>query len=209
MRSLPQIGDASMFNIWYSKWYSEGRQKYNSAPMNSSQIARCVPLRDSGLTRANLKASRDPFFCVFFARGCCGKGWQCRYLHRVPTQDDEQHIGRAHDCFGRLRHAVDKADMSGVGSFERESRTLAVNHLGVYETERVEAILRRHFEPFGAIMKVQYAEKRRTATIKFACRLNAEFAKEAMNEQALDKKEVITVRWAPDGSTDAEDLKMD
>ena len=27
-RALPNLGDASVYNIWYDKWYSEDRDKY-------------------------------------------------------------------------------------------------------------------------------------------------------------------------------------
>ena len=94
-------------------------------------LTKCDPDKDSGLTRAE-EGTRDPFFCVFFARGSCAKGYDCNYLHRLPSAADELRIERTRDCFGRERHRLQKEDLSGVGSFERDNTTLFVSRIGSY-----------------------------------------------------------------------------
>ena len=208
-RALPNVGDASVYNVWYDRWYTEDRDKYGGVSNpDAIPFSKCDPERDSGLTRADEGITRDPLFCVYFARGCCGKGYMCRFLHRVPTQEDELHIEKTRDCFGRERHRVDREDMSGVGSFERECRTLHVSRVGKYQREEWEPVLRKHFGKFGDITKVKCFYSRSVAFIKYTCRLNAEFAKEAMHEQAMDKSEVLAVKWAHD-EPDEEEIKLD
>jgi RNA recognition motif-containing protein len=85
--------------------------------------------------------------------------------------------------------------MAGTGSFERENRTLHISRIGQYQGD-VGTVVRSHFGKFGKILAVKVLLDKGMAFVKFACRLNAEFAKEAMNEQALDKDEVLSVRWS-------------
>jgi hypothetical protein len=134
-----------------SKW--PGLFDFSVVNPNKASLTRCNPEQDSGLTRAE-EVSRDPFFCVFFARGCCGKGYNCNYLHRIPTEYDELKIEKTRDCFGRERHRSDKDDMSGTGSFERDNRTLNVARIGSYQ-EGLEDVLRSHFGKFGEIVAVK------------------------------------------------------
>lgn len=209
-RMLPNVGDASVYNIWYDKWYSEDKTKYGGIS-NPDKIpfTKCDPESQSGLTRANNKSiSADPLFCVFFARGCCGKGFECRYLHRVPTMEDEKHIEKTRDCFGRERHKTDREDMMGVGSFERECRTIYVGRIGRYPRQNYEKIVRKQFSKFGDIQKIRINFSRSCAFIKYTCRLNAEFAKEAMHEQSLELGEVLAIKWAYDEPDDT-DKKQD
>ncbi|KAI3645362.1 hypothetical protein MP228_008290 [Amoeboaphelidium protococcarum] len=210
-RQLPMnLGDASLYNVWFDKWYTEGKDKYGGlANPDQKAISRCNPAKDSGLTKADLNGARDAFFCIYFAKGQCGKGWQCRYLHRVPTQEDEEYIERTFDCFGRQKHKADRQDYMGVGSFERECRALSVLRLGAYDADDYERVIRKHFSQYGDIVKIKSLPHKQAAIVKFSCRLNAEFAKEAMQEQSLDLKEVIIVKWAPDDVLDEEDEQND
>lgn len=50
--------------------------------------------------------------------------------------------------------------------------------------------MQRHFGPFGKIYSVKVLHTRNIAFVRYISRLNAEFAKEAMNEQSLDCNEV-------------------
>jgi RNA recognition motif-containing protein len=51
-------------------------------------------------------------------------------------------------------------------------------------------VLQRHFGPFGKIYSIRVLHTRNVAFVRYVSRLNAEFAKEAMNEQSLDTNEV-------------------
>ena len=46
-----------------------------------------------------------------------------------------------HDVFGREKHREDKDDMSGVGSFNREGRTLYIGGLHTSRARKMEKIL--------------------------------------------------------------------
>ncbi|KAI3656130.1 hypothetical protein MP638_004417 [Amoeboaphelidium occidentale] len=196
-RAKPAVGDGSIYNIYYGKYYIEGCGKRGDAgKMAQPATSRCDPEKDSGITLAD-EIARDPFFCVFFAKGCCGKGYNCNYLHRVPNDDDEERIERTRDCFGRERHRTDREDMTGVGSFEKDNKTLHISRIGKYQ-EGLEEILRNNFGKFGEIVAVKILYNKNMAFVRYKNRLNAEFAKEAMNEQALERNECLSIRWAFD-----------
>ncbi len=92
--------------------------------------------------------------------------------------------------------------MAGVGSFERDNSTLHVSGIGVYGDDvevcvlciimlsKCKHVVRKHFGQFGETVAFKYIFSRSTALVKFEHRLNAEFAKEAMNNQSLDSAEV-------------------
>lgn len=72
-----------------------------------------------------------------------------------PTEVLPDH---AKDCFGRDKFADYRDDMGGVGSFQRENRTLYIGRIketgpGV-ETEE---IVRRHFQEWGEIDRSELA----------------------------------------------------
>lgn len=70
-------------------------------------------------------------------------------------------------------------------------------YVGKLPTERrTAAVVRRHFGEFGPIERLNFLEDRGVAFIRYAHRYFAEFAKEAMSNQALDEQEIINVRWA-------------
>ncbi|KAJ1541257.1 Pre-mRNA-splicing factor, partial [Nowakowskiella sp. JEL0078] len=56
--------------------------------------------------------------------------------------------------------------------------------------------VRRHFELWGEIENIRILEAKAVAFVRYKYRVHAEFAKEAMFGQSLDKNEVLNVRWA-------------
>ena len=150
------------------------------------------------------------FFCLFFARGCCARGQTCQFIHRVPLAADEGRADVMHDVFGRERHAAHRDDMGGVGSFQKNSRTLYVGQLKTtpYEdadgsgdsggAQRLKKVVARHFGEFGEVEHVNVIWRLSIAFVRYRFRLNAEFAKEAMAGQSLDNEEILNIRWAYD-----------
>lgn len=103
--------------------------------------------------------------------------------------------------------------MGGVGSFNRQNRTLYVGR--VRETGNAadtEMVARRHFGEFGKIIHgtllflcyvarsygslhtVRILQHRSVAFITYLDELQAQFAKEAMACQSLDNDEILNVR---------------
>ena len=70
--------DKANYNIWHHRPNSRG----NAEPKKAA-AHRCHPARDSGRTRGS--ESGASVCCIDFARGVCAAGYQCNYLHRVPT----------------------------------------------------------------------------------------------------------------------------
>ena len=105
------------YNIWYDKYLTDRQVKQKRMP----SLYKCDPEKDAGYTKAEKKG----WFCVYFARGCCSEGTNCRYFHRIPNHDDcEQESDNLKDVFGRTRHASFKDDHTGVGCFNKECKTL-------------------------------------------------------------------------------------
>ena len=65
-------------------------------------------------------------------RGICHKGKDCDYLHQLPTEYHEQLLTSDHtvDIFGRDKLAGSNMGTKGVGTYDRESKTLYVNYGG-------------------------------------------------------------------------------
>uniref|UniRef100_K3X6J4 Pre-mRNA-splicing factor cwc2 n=1 Tax=Globisporangium ultimum (strain ATCC 200006 / CBS 805.95 / DAOM BR144) TaxID=431595 RepID=K3X6J4_GLOUD len=185
------------YNIWYDKHigdhWSNDRGKEPAA-------TRCVLELDAGKTKADVVSKANRYFCMHFARGMCARGADCNYYHRIPTMADENRIGMMHDCFGRERHATDRDDMSGVGNFTRNSRTLYVGGLkNVNETpKQFEATVWKHFQEWGEVESVNVIHRLSICFVRYRHRTSAEFAKEAMGNQALENDEVLNIRWAFD-----------
>mgnify|MGYP001806626794 CR=1 FL=1 len=114
------------YNIWYDKYLTDRNQQVERAP----SLYRCKPLIDSGFTKAD-KFEKNAYFCVYFARGCCTEGVNCRFYHRVPQEEDleQANSDNLRDVFGRSRHATHKEDNSGIGSFNKECRTLMITDI--------------------------------------------------------------------------------
>lgn len=152
--------------------------------------SRCNIAKDSGYTRADKIAGS--YFCLFFARGLCPKGFQCEYLHRLPTIHDI--FNPNVDCFGRDKYSDYRDDMGGVGSFTRQNRTLYVGR--VHVTDDIEEVVARHFQEWGQIERIRVLTGRGVAFVTYSNEANSQFAKEAMAHQSLDHNEILNVRWA-------------
>lgn len=98
------------------------------------------------------------------------------------------------DCFGRDKYRTDREDMGGIGSFERRCKTLYIGNVGM--NEYMEEIVRGHFGEFGQLEYVNVIPDKGVAFVQYRSILNAEFAKEAMQNQKLESDDIINVRWA-------------
>eukprot|EP01111_Echinosteliopsis_oligospora_P003065 TRINITY_DN1493_c0_g1_i1.p1 TRINITY_DN1493_c0_g1~~TRINITY_DN1493_c0_g1_i1.p1 ORF type:complete len:483 (-),score=118.93 TRINITY_DN1493_c0_g1_i1:68-1516(-) len=181
--------DGEDWNIWYGKRPHFRREDLIARSVSDT---RCSILKDAGKTRAKSNA----LFCVYFAMGRCKLGKDCFYHHRIPTYDDEGKFDLAHDIFGRERHATDREDMGGVGNFNRDCKTLFVGYLK--SVSDVEESLQRHFQEWGPIEYVRYIKTKNIAFVRYYMRESAEFAREAMQNQSLDHKECLEIKWASD-----------
>jgi hypothetical protein len=187
------------YNIWYDKFLTDRKQEKEKIPA----LHRCNPALDTGYTKADLQEKDGgAFFCLYFAKGCCSEGVNCRYYHRVPTKCDAEKIENLRDVFGRSRFANHRTDMGGVGSFTKECRSLCITDLKVVDTanptKEMVRIIYEHFSPWGEIEDVNFIQAKATCFIRYAHRSFAEFAKEAMIGQSLVGEEVLTVKWAYD-----------
>ncbi|KXS18955.1 hypothetical protein M427DRAFT_152900 [Gonapodya prolifera JEL478] len=187
------IGDRStQYNIWYNRWLGDLDRK-KGGPIERAP-SRCYPLQDTGYTKGSQERPNSCLFCVHFAHGCCTKGVECPYLHRVPRVEDEKRWPRAEDCFGRSKHDENRDDMGGTGSFLKDSRTLYMNRIAPYKD--IKTVVIKHYSEFGEIEHVNILPSKNVAFVRFRSRLQAEFAKEAMFGQSLDSNEILNVRWA-------------
>ena len=131
----------------------------------------------------------------------CAKGSDCMYYHRIPLPEDDAKCDELHDCFGRQRHNKNKDDMNGVGSFMKPSRTLFVGNLlkHKYDTPKhLEDAIWKHFQEWGELESCNVIHRLAIAFPRYRLRTSAEFAKEAMAQQALDGGEILSIRWAHD-----------
>ena len=144
------------YNIWYDKYLTDMQKKHQN---RMPALHKCKPDEQSGYTKSNtLDKAGSGTFCVYFARGCCTEGHNCRYYHRVPNHEDcvkeNDHIK---DVFGRARHASFKQDMTGLGSFNNECRTLFFSGMSLPkggDDDPVQAASRQVyalFSPWGEI----------------------------------------------------------
>ncbi|KAL2865630.1 active spliceosome conformation promoter CWC2 [Aspergillus lucknowensis] len=122
----------------------------------------------------------------------CPKGYECEYLHRLPTLHDL--FNPNVDCFGRDKFSDYRDDMGGVGSFMRQNRTLYVGRIHV--TDDIEEVVARHFAEWGQVDRIRVLTSRGVAFVTYTNEANAQFAKEAMAHQSLDHSEILNVRWA-------------
>ncbi|TFK36695.1 hypothetical protein BDQ12DRAFT_686349 [Crucibulum laeve] len=186
----PQTGKE--YNIWYNKWAGGDREDSYSNKVKSQ--TRCNIKRDSGLTRANTTGMK--YCCLFFARGCCPYGWECEYNHTLPDAVNNL-PDTSKDCFARDKFSDYRDDMGGVGSFNRQNRTLYVGR--IKETgngQETEEVVTRHFKEFGDIERIRVLQYRSVAFVTYVSEMHAQFAKEAMACQSLDNDEILNVRWA-------------
>lgn len=181
----PQTGHT--FNIWYLKWAGGDLSARNYVKLKF----RVDIAQDSGYTRAR---DHDSPICFFFAKGCCYKGKDCPFLHRLPQVMDRSLP--AQDCFGRDKTADYRDDMGGVGLMNKANRTLYVG--GLHVSEDIEEVVSRHFLEFGTIARLRVVKAKSCAFVTFQTEAQAQFAKEAMDLQSLDGSDVLSVKWAND-----------
>ncbi|KAG7665424.1 CWC2 [[Candida] subhashii] len=178
----PQSGNT--FNIWYLKW-SGGDSSSRSYTKSKFKVNIA---KDTGYTRA----TRPAPICLFFSRGCCYRGKKCPYFHRLPLETDS--FPRTQDCFGRDKTADYRDDMDGVGSFNKVNRTLYVG--GLHMKPGIEEIISKYFSEFGEIEKVKVLGNKSCAFVTMRLESQAQFVKEAMQNQSLGGNEVLYIRWA-------------
>ncbi|GAA5913052.1 active spliceosome conformation promoter CWC2 [Sporobolomyces salmoneus] len=177
------------YNHWYHKW--AGGDKYDTYGAKEKSQTRVDIKKDAGYTRAD--GGNNNYICLFFARGCCPYGSECSYLHRLPPP---AHVlpDASLDVFGREKHSGYRDDMGGVGSFNRQNRTLYIGR--IKETRDTAEVIEDHFSEFGEIERIKILQSRGVAFVTYVTELNAQFAKEAMMHQSLEGDEVLNVRWA-------------
>lgn len=183
------------YNIWYNKNSGERGHSREKAQATT----RCNIAKDSGITKGSSRAWDGTFICLKFARGCCPFGYDCSWIHTLPSDEFESNLETTKDCFGRERHEQVRDDQSGVGSFsadEQTERTLYVG--GLFVTPDLQAIVYKHFNEWGETDNVRVLHSKGVAFVRYRKRASAEFAKEAMQNQALDNNEILNVRWATD-----------
>ncbi|PFH36669.1 hypothetical protein BESB_048610 [Besnoitia besnoiti] len=189
------------YNIWYGKYLTD---RYNKPSYLDRETApyKCNPKRDAGYTRANTDASGEHFFCIYYAKGGCCLGKNCRFRHSVPTADDEGHLEWSYDIFGRERFSTHKDDMDGVGSFNHDCKTLFVGGFCIDSEipdglKKMESFLLKEFSAWGDVTCIRVIPKKNIAFITYAYRVQAEFAKVAMADQNLGKQApLLLVKWA-------------
>lgn len=217
----PQNG--LVFNVWYNKWSHGTNNRNNQRFLNRY---RCDPIRDTGYTRAdklkqtnslknNGSTKKSLFYhCLYFAKGICCKGSKCEYFHHVPTNE----VSVVYDCFGREKYSDFRDDMGGIGSFQKQNKTLYVSGLqqgsglpSNMSSAAVEQRVKTRFQQFGDIEYIRYLKDKHCFFIKYRFQSCAEFAKEAMShqtlltEQEMNENEQleqdvlgIIVKWAKD-----------
>jgi len=187
------------YNIWYDKYLTDRKEEKEKIPA----MHICNPALDTGFTKADLQEKEGgAFFCLYFAKGCCSEGVNCRYYHRVPTKNEADKIENLRDVFGRSRFATHRSDMGGVGTFTRDCRTLYVSDLKMVDSANpikdMIRIIYDNFSPWGEIEDINYIPTKAACFIRFSHRCFAEFAKEAMMDQSLVGEEILGVKWAFD-----------
>jgi hypothetical protein len=186
------------YNIWYDKYLTDRKEEREKIPA----LHRCNPILDIGYTKADLQEKEGAYFCLYFAKGCCSEGVNCKYYHRVPTIEDCGRIENLRDVFGRARFATPRNDMGGVGTFTKECRTIHVTGIKTIESANpmkdMVRVLYEQFSQWGEIEDINYIPTKGIAFIRFSHRCSSEFAKEAMVDQALVGEEILTIKWAYD-----------
>lgn len=208
-------------NARANAWYGASASRGGGCRQQSEAMTRCDAVLDSGRTRGDDR--EETSVCLHFARGRCSAGGECAFLHRLPTAADDARAGLTHDVFGRDRHATDRADNGGVGSFNKVNVATLFAHYGgafppLADAERVRAAVLADFLEWGPVSDVRVLPTKCVAFVTYAHRSAAEFAKEAMAGQTLlaascatrrrggegpgpageKHKHVLSVRWAND-----------
>lgn len=183
------------YNIWYNKKVGERGHSREKAPATT----RCSIAKDSGETKGSQRQWDGTFLCLKFARGCCPFGFECSWVHALPSDDFDVNLETTKDCFGRERHEHVRDDQSGVGSFSADPHTARTLYVGgISVTPDLQSIVYRHFKEWGEVDNVRVLHSKGVAFVRYKNRSNAEFAREAMQNQSLDHNEILNVRWATD-----------
>jgi hypothetical protein len=187
------------YNIWYDKYLTDRKEEKEKIPA----MHQCNPPLDTGFTKADLQEKEGgAYFCLYFAKGCCSEGVNCRYYHRVPNKVEAEKIENLRDVFGRSRFATHRNDMGGVGTFTRDCRTLYVSDLKMIDSanpiKEMIRIIYDNFSPWGEIEDINYIPTKAACFIRYSHRCFSEFAKEAMMDQSMVGEEIIGVKWAYD-----------
>ena len=173
----------------------ENRYDYQKKAVN-----RCSPRSDSGRTKGY--EAKQQTFCLHFARGVCVEGYNCMYLHHLPTGVDDARNNMLLDIFGREKHRDDREDNGGTGSYIRPCRTLFVYFGGASQPggQKLRQMLSHSFGEWGPIEDIHVVPSKCIGFVRYKFRASAEFAKEAMMGQVLQKGDTtaLTVRWAND-----------
>lgn len=165
------------YNFWFSKYICSKDEKDKEAA-----LTKCNPELDVGYTAADLFNEKGgAYFCLFFARGCCSNGVNCKFYHKVPAIEDCENVDQTKDIFGRARFSVFREDMKGVGSFSKETKALYVSDYRLPNNDngvtQLYEILLRHFTLWGDLEDINILPHKGFAFIKYAHRCMAEFAK--------------------------------
>jgi hypothetical protein len=127
---------------------------------------------------------------------------KCGYLHRLPSLEECESIDNSRDIFGRKRFSTVKNNQAGVGCFNNDTRVLYIQD---FKNKRDESSLSalyesmfRHFSMWALLEDITIVPQKSIAFVKYAHRCMAEFAKEAMDKQALDLDDILTIKWAND-----------
>ncbi|CAD51514.1 pre-mRNA-splicing factor CWC2 [Plasmodium falciparum NF54] len=193
---------SEQYNIWFGKYVTDRYDKSVKGSSTPRFVAKykCNPTKDSGYTKADKSYTSKQYFCIYFARGCCAYGHNCLYKHRIPNENDELEFEASVDIFGREKFNTFKDDMTGVGTFNNDCRTLFIGSIFINNINQVpviEKILYEEFLPFGNIEYVRYIPNKNIAFIQFTNRVNAEFAKIAMSDQPIENySTALTIKWA-------------
>jgi len=177
-------------------------------------MTRCDPEIDTGYTKADLTDKLTTYFCIHYAKGCCCEGVNCKYYHRVPSLQECITIDASRDIFGRTRYATHRDDFLGVGSFMQETKTIQITDFkmpiqGDNIITQMYEVVYRHFQLWGAIEDIHLLPNKGVIFIRYKHRCMAEFAKEAMQNQSLDRNEVILIKWSLEESQKNEKNKKD
>jgi hypothetical protein len=100
--------------------------------------------------------------------------------------------------------------MGGVGTFQRQNRTLYIGR--IHPTDDIEEVVSRHMQEWGEIERTRVLTARGVAFVTYMNEANSQFAKEAMAHQryvvqqttcayvltlsSFDHNEILNVRWA-------------
>ena len=105
------------------------------------------------------------------------------------------------DVFGRSRHATFKKDGTGVGSFAEDCTTLLIKDIVIPDRSKpardLVRIFYESFAPWGEIIDIHLNVAKCIGFVKYSHRFYAEFAKEAMQNQAIyGGTDPILIKWA-------------